>query len=78
MELRERVAIAISGAPFPSNASLRKADAAIAAVFDALREPSEGMVDAGQEADGTITAERVWQAMLDAFARENGLPADSR
>ena len=30
--MRERVAVAISGAPFPSAASIRKADAAIAAM----------------------------------------------
>lgn len=39
----ERVAVAISGAPFPTKASLRKARAAI----ETMREPSEAMVDAG-------------------------------
>lgn len=39
-ELVEKVAVAISGAPFPTNASRRKARAAIAAVYEAMKEPS--------------------------------------
>lgn len=39
----EEVAVAISGAPFPSPASMRKARAAI----KAMRVPTEGMVEAG-------------------------------
>lgn len=41
----ERVARAISGAPFPSAASYRKARAAI----EAMREPTDAMIDVGQD-----------------------------
>lgn len=40
----ERVARAISGAPFPSNASKAKARAAISTILDILREPTEAML----------------------------------
>ncbi|KKW92634.1 hypothetical protein [Sphingobium chungbukense] len=40
-------------------------DQAIAAL-KALRDPTPEMVEAGQAVDCTITAEPVWQAMIDA------------
>lgn len=58
-----RVAIAISGAPFPSPASIRKARAAI----EAMREPANAMVDAAAwHAPSMGQAELVWEAMIDA------------
>ncbi|MFG1247309.1 hypothetical protein [Xanthobacter flavus] len=42
-EMQERIAIAISGAPFPSANSRRKA----LAVMKAMREPTRVMLDAG-------------------------------
>ena len=40
-ELVEKVAIAISGAPFPTTRSLNKARAALSVIREALIEPSE-------------------------------------
>ena len=62
----ERVARAISGAPYPSKASYRKARAAI----EAMREPTEGMTVAGcsgppMQPFGQVTSAAVWQAMID-------------
>lgn len=45
MNMRERLARSISGAPFPSKAAYRKADA----VLDELMTPTIGMVSEGQE-----------------------------
>lgn len=42
-------------------------DAAIATMFERLRTPSEGMIEAGSE----IGAASIWQAMLAAFQQEN-------
>lgn len=39
------------------------------AALRALEVPTEGMVEAGQAVDGTITAKDVWSAMI-AAARE--------
>ena len=67
-EMVERVARAISGAPFPSAASYRRARAAIAA----MREPTRAMHDAAmqtlvQENGGIEYAPVVgWRAMIDA------------
>ena len=46
MELRCAVAIAISGAPFPSTNSLKKADAALATIRAAFEVPTPEMVRA--------------------------------
>ena len=48
-EAVERVARAISGAPFPSNASKAKARAAISEILSILAEPTEAMIDAGAQ-----------------------------
>lgn len=62
----ERVAVALSGAPFPSKASLRRARAAI----EAMREPIEEMIEAGFRArePGMTMAQSTsatWSAMID-------------
>lgn len=65
----ERVARAISGAPFPSKASMRKARAAI----EAMNVPTEGMVEAvGRDiaVEPDIIVE-IYRAMNDAALREN-------
>lgn len=57
------------------------ARAAIAEVLDAMKEPSEGMVEEAVENVGPIgccmhspeTATETWQAMLDQFRKEVGL-----
>lgn len=65
-EMVERVARAISGAPFPSPASYRKARAAI----EAMREPRNEMLAAGEDALATARPgcwdqlEDIWQAMI--------------
>lgn len=60
-EMVERVAKAISGAPFPSPKSLAKARAAI----EAMREPTEFMV--GEAARLNHPRDRdVWRTMIDA------------
>jgi len=57
--MREKIAVAISGAPFPSKASLRKADA----VLDALMEPTEEMVSAvTDEGDCFLSFQQMIQA----------------
>lgn len=68
MNMIERVATAISGAPFPSKSSLRKARAAI----EAMRDPTEGMKAAwlGPE-PWDQDALKVWQAMIDAALSES-------
>ena len=54
-----------------------KADAAIATMFERLRTPSEGMIEAGESVfDAATYADlvgptEVWQAMLTAFQQEN-------
>ena len=62
--------------------SLADADAAIAAVLEALKEPSEAMTEAGEDvitypADDFIRnrADIVWSAMLTAFKRDHYLSA---
>lgn len=84
MELRERVAKAIYEEdepwhtvwpwPNPKDGGAEKireiADAAIAAVLDAIQEPSSDVVEAGRwpaEDDGPLAC---WQAMLAAFRTE--------
>lgn len=67
----EQVAVAISGAPFPTKASLRKARAAI----EAMRVPTPAMVDAHFEAHAKAdtffaSAEDVFNAMIDAALKE--------
>ena len=56
------------------------ADAAIATMFERLRTPSEGMMEAGGRSEGVILDDfdgveifpkRIWQAMLAAFQQEN-------
>lgn len=75
MKMVERLALAIIKAdqeaveneiePTSQNWAMELAQAAIRA----LEVPTEGMVEAGQAADGTITAKEVWSAMI-AAARE--------
>lgn len=94
MELRERVAKAIYEEdepwhtvwpwPNPKDGGAEEireiADAAIAAVLDAMQEPNTATLQAGADRlfgaandDWTVDAKEVWQAMLDAFTHENGL-----
>ncbi|GEM_PF-6497588 len=74
--------------PDPSNAaqmeghaarrrlSLADADAAIAAVLEALKEPSEGMLEAANNADrGMLPWAGQYRAMLTAFTRDHYLSA---
>lgn len=54
------------------------ADAAIRTVLERLREPSESAVQAGDEVmygryGCSFEVRPIWQAMLDAAARENGV-----
>jgi hypothetical protein len=82
MELREAVAKAIHESnrivPWDQTSqqdlAYERADAAIAAVLDALREPSEAMVDIGTKSTFTPVdeqdAELVWSNMLAAFRAE--------
>lgn len=52
---------------------LPEADAALAAVLDALKEPTMGMVSAAYGDDdfwNEATATEIWQAMLSAFRTE--------
>lgn len=69
--LREAVARAICRNVTLSEKEYRQwyvaADAAIATMFERLRTPSEGMIEAGSE----IGAASIWQAMLAAFQQEN-------
>jgi len=63
-EMVERVAKAISGAPFPSKASMAKARAAI----EAMREPTDEMLFSGAQwrtLDDPFGSKR-WQDMIDA------------
>jgi hypothetical protein len=66
MTMIERVAVAISGAPFPTKASLRKARAAI----EAMREPTETMYDA-LWVTSKEEAATVWGKMIDAALNED-------
>ena len=90
MDLREKVAKAIheSNRIVPweqtcqQDLAYERADAAIKAVLDALKEPSEAMVEAGEDvitypADDFIRnrADMVWAAMLTAFTRDHYLSA---
>jgi hypothetical protein len=81
-DLREKVARAIlsveqkDGTPW----AVFMADAAIKAVLDALKEPSEAMTEAGEDvitypADDFIRnrADTVWTTMLTAFTRDHYL-----
>jgi hypothetical protein len=70
-DMVERVAVAISGAPYPTANSVRKAIAAL----KALREPTPEMVDegnrtAGREAQWHCSVEEIWSAMLSAAIGE--------
>ena len=63
----DEVAIAISGAPFPSKASKAKARKAIAA----MRIPTEAMVNSGYDLDAMncqwpVGAGEIFTAMIDA------------
>ena len=82
--LREAVARAICEAEgysyIPSEHYDRLADAAIATMFERLRTPSEGMMEAGGRSEGVILDDfdgveifpkRIWKAMLTAFQQEN-------
>lgn len=73
-DLREKVAVAISGSPFPLSSSIRKADAAIKAVLDALKEPTGEMLQAGNRVwlDGG-NERQIFQAMLTTFTRDHYL-----
>lgn len=62
-----RVAIAISGAPFPSVASRKKAYAAISA----MRTPSK-TVEAAHKRAWDQTPGEAWQATIDAILGEQG------
>lgn len=77
-DLIERVTVAIlDDAPLDV-----RARAAIKAVFDALAEPSQEMLDAGEYDDnapdgdwfGGYKLENSWQAMLSQARKEAGLP----
>jgi hypothetical protein len=59
--------------PGVRDAYLRRADAALAAVREALREPSEAMLAAGYAArsDDALT-EEIWRAMFAASALGGG------
>lgn len=64
-ELQDRIARAISGAPFSTPNSRRKA----LAVMKAMREPNARMLAAAQTAwlnDPARRTSTLWQAMLDA------------
>lgn len=61
---------------------MRHADAAIASVLEAMGEPNNTALQAGADQlfgavhdDWKVDAGLIWQAMLDAFTRENGLEA---
>lgn len=62
---------------------LDAADAAIATMFERLRTPSEGMIEAGESVfDAAAYADlvgptEVWQAMLTAFQQENSDAANN-
>lgn len=87
-DLREKVARAIiaaftetspelaDGMLMETSAWLGEADAAIAAVLDALKEPSEKMIDAGLTTGsrfGKAAMVNIHKTMLAAFREENGL-----
>lgn len=79
--LREKVSKAIADAAhngeFPASMYLDEADAAIAAVLDAMQEPSEGMrgawASSGKHDDWRKECDIGWQAMLAAFREEQGI-----
>lgn len=61
---------------FLKDACLFVADAAIATMFERLRTPSEGMIEAGVDHVRHFYLERhlaevIWQAMLAQFEKEN-------
>ena len=86
--MREAVALALAvigaskvGLPPPKRPSpgdYHAADAAIAAVFEQLREPTEAMAQAGAGSYGDYFyfkedhAKECWKAMLDAALHEAG------
>jgi len=85
-ELREAVGLAlkqvrswdgsliVADAQLTDDEVLGLADAALAAMFEALKEPSEGMLEAANVADrGMLPWEGQWQAMLSAFTREHAI-----
>ena len=71
-ELVEKVAIAISGAPFPTTRSLNKARAALSVIRGALSEPTEEMLTAAIYAEGPMrptvgeALAAKWKAMIAA------------
>lgn len=71
-DLREKVALAIATAPFPQ---IDKADAAIKAVLEALKEPSAIMWAEGCAVSDALDPNEVWAAMLTAFTRDHYLSA---
>ena len=71
--MREKIAIAISGAPFPSKRSLDKADA----VLEALMEPDLSMQNAGWKEAGSqglpiedVEVDQIFVAMIQAARDE--------
>lgn len=66
----DRVAIAISGAPFPTTASRRKARKAI----EAMRKPSPAILDNAlwRVARGRFAVEKTdaWKGLIDAILNE--------
>lgn len=63
-ELVEKVAREISGAPFPSSRSMAKARDAIAVIYEAMKEPEGGTIQAGAEAIalGVPEGQHLWEA----------------
>lgn len=74
--LREAVARAIDACDpdrIDHALCLKQADAAIATMFERLRTPSEGMIEASKPFRKGVgeAAGRLWQAMLDKFEQED-------
>lgn len=86
-DLRKKVARAIAqaahGGEYPPDLYFDEADAAIAAVLDALKEPSEAMILAGERAawdeNASMPMHRAmahgYAAMIQAFTRNHYLSA---
>lgn len=64
-----------SGYEQQGNRARQAADAAIAAVLEALKEPSVKMRAAGISAPDYLDCSNVWTAMLTAFTRDHYLSA---
>lgn len=78
MGLREKVARAIAkaahGLEYPAELYLDEADAAIAAVLEALKEPSEAMVEAYNRHDLSFV-QSGYHDLLRTFTRDHYLSA---